>query len=114
VSAISSGLSRFSLELTSARFSSASLPLAASVALIKLPGMRILPSIAAGLLVLACPLTAQVAVEILLDQEQFLRDESLPVKVRVINRSGQTLRLGQDNDWLGLSSRICKGTFCPG
>jgi hypothetical protein len=45
-------------------------------------------------------LTAQVTVEVLLDQEQFLRDESLPVKVRVVNRSGQTLRLGQDNEWL--------------
>lgn len=47
--------------------------------------------------------TAQLAVEVVVDQEQFLRDESVPVKVRVTNRSGQTLRLGVDNDWLGFT-----------
>ncbi len=44
--------------------------------------------------------TAQVTVEVVLDQEQFLLNESLPVKVRVTNRSGQTLQLGQEKDWL--------------
>lgn len=43
---------------------------------------------------------AQVSVELVLDQEQFLLDESLPVRVRVANRSGQTLRLGEEKDWL--------------
>jgi hypothetical protein len=43
---------------------------------------------------------AQVSVEVVLDQEQFLLDESLPVKVRITNRSGQTLKLGQEPDWL--------------
>jgi hypothetical protein len=56
-----------------------------------------------GLLAAASCLRAQVSVELLLDQEQFLRDESLPVKVRIANRSGQTLRLGQDADWLTFS-----------
>jgi hypothetical protein len=45
-------------------------------------------------------LTAQVTVEIIFDQEQFLRDESLPTKVRITNRSGQTLQLGKEADWL--------------
>lgn len=45
-------------------------------------------------------LFAQVKVEVLLDQEQFLRDESLPVKVRISNRSGQKLELGQDPHWV--------------
>jgi hypothetical protein len=45
-------------------------------------------------------LSAQVTVEIVLDQEQFLQDESLPLKVRITNRSGQLLHLGQDKDWL--------------
>lgn len=45
-------------------------------------------------------LTAQVTVEVLFDQEQFLRDESLPAKVRITNRSGQTLHLGKQPDWL--------------
>lgn len=44
--------------------------------------------------------TAQVSVEVVLEQEQFLLDESLPVKVRIANRSGQTLKLGQEADWL--------------
>jgi hypothetical protein len=43
---------------------------------------------------------AQVTVDLVLDQEQFLRDESLPVKVRITNRSGQTLRLGDQPNWL--------------
>ena len=41
-----------------------------------------------------------VSVEVLLDQKYFLPKESLIVKVRVTNYSGQTLRLGQDDDWL--------------
>ena len=44
--------------------------------------------------------SAQVDVEVVLDQEQFLPSESLPVAVRITNRSGQTLHLGADADWL--------------
>jgi hypothetical protein len=47
--------------------------------------------------------SAQVLVEVLLDQERYLRDESLPVKVRITNRSGQTLKLGREADWLALN-----------
>ena len=65
--------------------------------------MRILPITAGWLLAAAFPLLAQVQVEVVLDQEQFLRDESLPVKVRITNRSGQTLKLGADADWLTFS-----------
>ena len=57
-----------------------------------------------GLLLVAegwCP--AQVAIELLLDQDQFLRDESLPVKVRVMNRSGRTLHFEGEKDWLTFS-----------
>lgn len=46
---------------------------------------------------------AQVNVEIVFDQEQFLRSESLPVRVRISNFSGQPLRLGDDADWLSFS-----------
>lgn len=41
-----------------------------------------------------------VTVEVKLDQDQFLPGESLPVTVRVINNSGQTLHLGTDENWL--------------
>jgi len=53
-----------------------------------------------GLLVLVACASAQITVEVVIDQEQFLRDESLPVKVRVTNRSGKTLSFGKDNQWL--------------
>ena len=43
---------------------------------------------------------AQVDVEISVAQEQFLRDEPVSVKVRITNRSGQTLHLGEGNDWI--------------
>jgi hypothetical protein len=43
---------------------------------------------------------AQVTVDALLDQQQFLPSESLPVAVRITNRSGQPLHLGADTNWL--------------
>ncbi len=44
--------------------------------------------------------SAQVTVEVTQDQEQFLPGEALPVAVRITNRSGQTLHLGAEDDWL--------------
>jgi hypothetical protein len=46
---------------------------------------------------------SQISVEIQLDQRQFLRNESLPVKVRLLNRSGQAVKLGEVPDWLSFS-----------
>ena len=42
----------------------------------------------------------QVLLDVSLEQEAFLRDESLPIKVRVNNSSGQTLHLGAEPGWL--------------
>lgn len=42
----------------------------------------------------------QVTVDLALEQDQFLPEEALPLKVRVTNRSGQSLRLGAEPDWL--------------
>src|SRR6185503_19281969 len=47
--------------------------------------------------------TAQVTVDIMLEQDQYLRDESMPVKVRITNRSGRTLKLGGTADWLNFT-----------
>ena len=47
--------------------------------------------------------SAQVTVDVVLEQEQFLPSESLPVKVRITNRSGQPLHLGADANWLTFS-----------
>src|SRR5262245_8339291 len=46
------------------------------------------------------PSFGQVIVEVTLPQDHFLPGEALPVAVRVINRSGQVLRLGEDASWL--------------
>ena len=47
--------------------------------------------------------SAQVAVNLTLEQEQFLPSEALPVTVHVVNRSGQPLHLGADPNWLTFS-----------
>ncbi len=45
-------------------------------------------------------LPAQVRVEVVQDQEQFLPGEAIRIVVRITNRSGQTLHLGDQPDWL--------------
>jgi hypothetical protein len=47
--------------------------------------------------------SAQVSVELALAQEQFLPSESIPLAVKITNRSGQQLHLGADADWLTFS-----------
>lgn len=47
--------------------------------------------------------SAQVTVELVLDQDQYLRDESIPVKLRITNRSGRPLKLGGAADWLNFT-----------
>ena len=71
--------------------------------------MRTLPTIVIGVLATVGSAVAQITVEVILDQEQFLRDESLPVNVRVINRSGQTIVLGKDNAWLDFALQDARG-----
>jgi hypothetical protein len=39
-------------------------------------------------------------VEVTQDQDQYLEGEAIPIKVRITNRSGQTLSLGADEDWV--------------
>ena len=71
--------------------------------------MRTLPLTIALLLGSALLSTAQVTVEVVVEQAQFLRDEPLPVKVRVTNRSGRTLQLGQDNEWIAFAIESLDG-----
>jgi hypothetical protein len=52
---------------------------------------------------------AQVTVEVVLDEPEFLRDESMFVKIRVVNRSGQTLKFGQAADWLTFNVQSTEG-----
>src|SRR5260370_22807037 len=51
----------------------------------------------------AQPASAQVQVQVTLDQDQFLQGESVQVAVRISSRYGQTLDLGLDPDWLTFS-----------
>ena len=61
-------------------------------------------ALALGLLALSlAPVAAQVSVEVVQDQDQFLPGEAIPVAVRITNRSGQTLHLGEVPDWLTFS-----------
>ncbi|MBU6411637.1 MAG: hypothetical protein KGJ60_10475 [Verrucomicrobiota bacterium] len=43
---------------------------------------------------------AQVSVDITLAQNEFLPGETLPAQVHITNRSGQTLHLGAETNWL--------------
>ena len=44
--------------------------------------------------------SAQVDIELSLDQDYFLPSETIPLAVKITNRSGQQLHLGADADWL--------------
>jgi hypothetical protein len=52
--------------------------------------------------------SAQISVEVLLDRDQFLPNETMTAKVRIINNSGQTLRFGKEN-WLSYSIEASDG-----
>jgi hypothetical protein len=54
-------------------------------------------------------LSAQISVEVVLEQDQFLRDESLPIKIRITNLSGQPVQLAQDADWLNFHVEYQEG-----
>src|SRR5690349_2481131 len=53
--------------------------------------------------------TAQVVVEVTLEQDQFLPGEALNAIVKVRNHSGQTLNLGREADWLTFSVESREG-----
>ncbi len=61
----------------------------------------------------ASSVSAQVSVEVTQPQDQFLPGEAIPITVRIINRSGQTLRLGGDADWLKISLESREGFVVP-
>lgn len=53
--------------------------------------------------------SAQVAVEVVLSQDKFLPREELLAGVRVVNRSGQTLRLGEQTNWIRFTIERAEG-----
>src|SRR5256886_13265270 len=76
--------------------------------------MKFLLPLAGCCFALAPLVSAQVTVELALDQDQFLPGESLEVGVRITNFSGQTLHLGKDNDWLRFTIEGRDSYIVPG
>lgn len=56
---------------------------------------------------------AQVEVSLVVEQTQFLPREALRVGVRITNRSGQTLRLGQSDEWVHFLVQTQTGAPVP-
>lgn len=59
------------------------------------------------------PALAQLNVEVRLEQDQFLAGEEVVAAVRITNRSGQTIRLGSDEDWLAIAVEGVDGKPLP-
>jgi hypothetical protein len=55
--------------------------------------------------------TAQVKVEVHFDGEQFIANEPLIARVRIVNDSGTTLRFGDTPDWLGFAIESLEGPY---
>src|SRR4029077_18563621 len=78
--------------------------------------LRLMKKVAVLLVLLGTvlfPAAAQVSVEVTLDQDQFLPGEPLIAAVRISNRAGQTLHLGDDDNWLTISIEQKGGTVVP-
>src|SRR5688572_5633571 len=55
--------------------------------------------------------TAQVKVEVHFDGEQFIANEPLVARVRIVNDSGTTLRFAETMDWLGFAVESMEGPY---
>ena len=53
--------------------------------------------------------TAQLEIEVTMEQSEFLPSESIPAAVRVTNRSGQPLHLGAEPNWLTFNVESADG-----
>lgn len=66
-----------------------------------------------GLMFAAQARGQSVSLELLQDQEYYLPNETLIVKVRLTNYSGQTLELGKESDWLTFLVEGLNNTIIP-
>ena len=64
-------------------------------------------------LTMLLPAAAQLSVEVRMEQDQFLSGEQVVVAVKITNRSGQTIHLGEDEDWLSFSVDSIDGKLLP-
>ena len=58
---------------------------------------------------MASDAAAQLEVEVTMEQSEFLPSETIPAAVRVTNRSGQPLHLGEDANWLTFNVESADG-----
>jgi hypothetical protein len=65
----------------------------------------------AAVLLAAIAVRAQVKVEIQFDGEQFIANEPLVARVRIVNDSGVTLHLGEDPNWLDFAIETMEGPY---
>lgn len=75
--------------------------------------MKRLIGIWSALFALIGTVSAQVSVELVIDQQYVLPGEKLTVAVKITNFSGRTLKFGQDNDWLKFSLSARDGFVVP-
>lgn len=78
--------------------------------------MKRIGLLAAVLFLAVCSARAQlngVTAELLLDQDQYLPGEDLQLKVRVLNRSGQNVDFGAQDDWVQVMITGENNTICP-
>ena len=54
-----------------------------------------------------------VSATLKLDQDEYLPGEDVQLKVRVVNRSGEEIKLGSDNRWLAVSISQENNVPCP-
>jgi hypothetical protein len=75
--------------------------------------MRIFLIALATCLVFVSKTKAQVTVDLVLDEDQFLPRESLRIGVRITNFSGQSLQFGAGNDWVRFIVERADGILVP-
>lgn len=75
------------------------LQLAAARGEFRVDTMKYYPVTLLALLASALSALAQLDIEVVLDQEKYLPAEQVVAGIRIVNRSGQTLTLGEDADW---------------
>ena len=71
--------------------------------------MKTFPILLALVLAVFSRASAQVTVEVTMNQEQFLPGEALPLAVKITNQSGRLLRFGTTEDWLTFSVESADG-----
>ncbi len=81
-------------------YSGVALPLANMASHLTVVPMRHFYLLLCASLAMAFSCHAQVQVELELEKQQYLSKEDLVVGVKITNLSGQTLHLGEDDDWL--------------